>query len=322
MIVTVTLNPALDKTYWVDTPHLPLAPGEEDRIVRAHRTLSEPGGKGINVSLLLSRLGMGSVAMGFLAGHTGQIVLREVLAEGITANFVWIEGETRTNAAIVLPNRQAASLKVHEQGPQIPSRAIATFLNKYRHAMRHAEYVVLAGSLPPGMPEDFYAQLVAVATQHGVKSVLHTGGIPLQRGLSAGPYLAKPDIRDQLFIGEAPVSTEEEIITAGREALSKGVELFLVSHHITGDVLVTADAIWELDARVSLSALRNLVGADDALVGGLLYQLSANPDLEAALKFGMATALAASEVEEKLCHSRHAIDAELKRIEVRKKDLT
>ncbi len=320
MIVTVTLNPALDKTYWVDTTHLPLSAGEEDRIVRAHRSLSEPGGKGINVSLLLSRLGMGSMAMGFLAGHTGQIVLREVLAEGITANFVWIEGETRTNAAIVLPDRQAASLKVHEEGPKIPSRAIATFLNKYRQALRHAEYVVLAGRLPPGMPKDFYAQLISLATQHGVKSVLHTGGEPLQRGLTAGPYMAKPDIREQLLIGETPVSTEEQIIAAGREALSKGVELFMVSHHITGDVLVTNDAIWELNARVSLSALRNLVGADDALVGGLLYQLSANADLETALKFGMAAALASSEVEEKLCRSRRAIDVEMERIEVRQKD--
>ncbi|MFO8034432.1 MAG: hexose kinase [Candidatus Bipolaricaulota bacterium] len=319
MIVTVTLNPALDKTYWVDAPHLPLCIGEEDRIMRAHRSLTEPGGKGINVSLLLSRLGMESVAMGFLAGHTGQIILREILAEGVTANFVWIEGETRTNAAFMLPERPAPSLKVHEAGPEVPARAITTFLTKYRHAMRHAEYVVLAGRLPPGLPHDFYRQLVLIAAEHQVKAVLHTGGFPLQKAITAGPYLVKPDIREREFIGDAPVSTEEEIISEGRRALESGAEMFLVSHHITGDILVTRDGVWELDAGVNLNELRNLVGADDALVGGLLYQLKTGAHLDAALKFGMAAALASSEAEEKLVRSRQAIDAEMERILVRKR---
>ncbi len=319
MIVTVTLNPALDKTYWIDETHLPLSVGEEDRIMRAHRSLSEPGGKGINVSVLLARLGMESVAMGFLAGHTGQIVLRGILSEGVAANFVWTEGETRTNAALMLPERQAASLKVHEAGPEVPARAADTFLTKYRHAVARAEYVVLGGRLPPGLPHDFYRQLALIAAEHKVKTILHTGGFPLQEAIAAGPYLVKPDIRERAVIGDEPVSTEEEIISAGRHALDRGAEMFLVSHHITGDVLVTRDSIWELDARVTLSELHNLVGADDALVGGLLYQLKGGADLETALKFGMAAALASSEAEEKLVRSRQAIDAEMERIEVRKR---
>ncbi len=320
MIVTVTLNPALDKTYWVDFTHLPLAVGEEDRIIRARQSLSEPGGKGINVSLFLSRMGMESVAMGFLAGHTGQIVLRGILAEGVTANFVWIEGETRTNAALVLPDRQAASLKVHEEGPQVPERAVATFLTKYRHAMAHAEYVVLGGSLPPGLPHDFYRQLTLIAAEHQVKVILHTGGHPLKEAIAAGPYLVKPDIREEAIIGDEPVGTEDEIISAGHHALERGAEMFLVSHHITGDILVTRDGVWELDARVTLSELRNLVGADDALVGGLLYQLVAGADLETGLKFGMAAAMASSEAEEKLARNRQAIDAEMERVVVRKRE--
>ncbi len=319
MILTVTLNPALDKTYWVEASHLPLDVGEEDRIVRAHRSLTEAGGKGINVSLLLSQLGVDSVAMGLLAGHTGQIVLREILDHGISANFVWIEGETRTNAAIMLPNRQAASLKVHEAGPLVPERALDTFLTKYRHAMVHSKYVVLGGSLPPGIPTDFYSRLVSIAAEHGVKAILHAAGFPLRKGMEAGPYLVKPDIREQAFIGNTPVSTEGEIISAGRYALDRGSELFLVSHHVTGDILVTKDAIWEMDARVTLSELRNLVGADDALLAGLVYQLQQGADLDRALRFGMATALASAEADHKLAHSRQAIDAEMDRIEVRKR---
>jgi len=319
MILTVTLNPSLDKSYWVETPHLPLDEGEEDRIVRTHRSLTEAGGKGINVSLLLSQLGADSVAMGLLAGHTGQIVLREILDHGITANFVWIEGETRTNAAIMLPNRQAASLKVHEAGPSVPEHALYTFVTKYTHALAHAEYVVLAGSLPPGVPLDFYGRLVTIAAERGVKALLHAAGFPLRKGMDAGPYLVKPDIREQALIGDTPVSTEQEIISAGRHALDTGTELFLVSHHVTGDILVTRDAIWELDARVTLSELRNLVGADDALVAGLLYQLEQGADLDRAFRFGMATALASAEADQKLAHSRQAIDAELDRIDVRKR---
>ena len=142
MILTVTLNPTLDKFYWVDRLPLSLERVEEEILIRAKKSATSAGGKGINVSIFLACMGVDTVAMGFLAGHTGQIILRDVLARGVTANFVWIEGENRTNVTIIERGKEYHPVKIHEQGPAIPPHAVDMFLRKYRRMLRRAEYVV------------------------------------------------------------------------------------------------------------------------------------------------------------------------------------
>ncbi len=322
MILTVTPDPALDKTYWVDRLVPPAADHEEVPVLRARRSMREAGGKGINVAMFLARMGMDAVAMGFLAGHTGRMILRYVLEEGVTANFVWVAGENRTTVTVLQRGQEFAPLVIHEAGPQVPSGSTARFLKKYDQAAARAEYVVLGGRLPPGLAVDFYRDLAHTAKARGAKVVLHTGGAPLWKGMEAGPFLVKPDIRDPESLTALPAGTEDDILQAGRRAMELGVDMMLVSHHVTGDVLITPDSIWDLDARIQLSEFRNLMGADDALVGGILYRLAEGDELEAAVRFGMAAAVASSEAEEKLCRCREDIEREMARIEIHRRPLT
>ena len=303
MILTVTLNPTLDKFYWVDHLPLSLERVEEEILIRAKKSATSAGGKGINVSVFLACMGVDTVAMGFLAGHTGQIILRDVLARGATANFVWIEGENRTNVTIIERGKEYHPVKIHEQGPSIPPQAVDMFLRKYRRMLRRAEYVVLGGALPPGIPADFYRELVRLANEEGVRAVVHAGLTALREAILAKPYFIKPDVREEAEVGGLPARTEEEIIQAGKHAVQQGVEICLISHHVTGDILVTPQGVWDLEARVPLSKYKNLVGADDALVAGVLYRLVEGDSVLDAVRFGMAAAIASAEIEPKLCLS-------------------
>lgn len=317
MILTVTPNPALDKFYWLrELPDIRV-PVEEGILIGAEKSLTSAGGKGLNVSVFLAAHGLETVAMGFLAGHTGQIILRDLLARGVSANFVWIEGENRTNVALIVRGREYHPIHIHEEGPTIPPEAVGIFLRKYERMLRRASFVVLAGLLAPGLGPDFYRELARRARAQGVRVVVHAGGEPLVRTFPERPFLVKPDVREALRLGDLPVRTKEEILVAGRRAIQEGAELCLLSHHLTGDILISADGVWEFEARVPLSTFRNLVGADDALVGGILVGLAQGKDLIESVRYGMAAAVASAEVEEKLCLDRERILAEMARVEVR-----
>ena len=233
MILTVTLNPTLDKFYWVEKLPRSLERVEEEILIRAAKSDSSAGGKGINVSIFLACMGVETVAMGFLAGHTGQIILRDLLSRGATANFVWIEGENRTNVTILERGVEYHPVKIHEEGPRVPPRAVEIFLRKYRRMLRRAEYVVLGGALPPGIAPEFYRELVKLAREAGVRPVVHAGGAALTAALAAKPYFVKPDVREVPQVAGLAARTEEEIIQAGKHAISQGVEICVISHHVT-----------------------------------------------------------------------------------------
>lgn len=318
MILTVTVNPTLDKFYWVEELPLRLEEPEETVLIRSTRSSTSAGGKGINVSVFLAAHGVETVAMGFLAGHTGQIVMQDLLARDVAANFLWIPGETRVNVTVLAKGREYHPLLIHEGGPTIPREVVPIFLRKYERMLSAAEYVVLAGALAPGLPPDFYRTLVERASSRGVRAVIHAGGDAVTKALPARPFLVKPDVREELLFGGLPVRTAQEVVRAGQEALKQGVQACLVSYRLTGDILLTPqDGMWYLEADVPVSAFKNLVGSDDALMGGLLERLLQGEPLPEAARYGMAAAVAAAKVEEKLCLDRDAIARELPTIRVR-----
>lgn len=321
MILTVTLSPTLDKFYWLrELPPLTEAT-EAGMVLRAEKSLASAGGKGINVSVFLAGHGVETVAMGFLAGRTGELVLGDVLASGVTANFVWIEGETRTNVSVIVRGQEYHPLMIHESGPPVPQAAWEVFLHKYEVMLKRATHVVLAGALPPGLDPEVNRELARRARARGVPVVVHTGRDALLQTFPEKPFLVKPDVREELEIGGRPVATKEEAIAAGRWALDQGVEHCLISHRITGDILINRDGIWEFEAKVPLSTFHNLVGADDALVGGILVGISQGKDLLESVKYGMAAAVASAEVEEKLCLDQGRILAEMERVSIKRSDL-
>lgn len=313
MIVTVTLNPAIDKIYWVDQLRIGKT-AQEEFLTRATRSSTSAGGKGVNISILLARFGIENVAMGFVGGHTGHVVVRDLRDEGVTTNFVWTSGETRTNVTVLERGREFIPIAVDEEGQAVSAHEIARFLRRYKHIVPQAKWVVLAGSLPPGVDQDIYRILATQARDAGARVAVMAGGHALTRVLAADPYLVKPDTREHLAMEGAPLTTREKIIAAGKRIVARGVGMIIVSHEVVGDIVISTEGIWDIEARVKATQFRNRVGADDALVAGVIYKLYTGVPLPEALRFGMAAGIANAESEEKLCKDITCIKREMEHV--------
>jgi 1-phosphofructokinase len=317
MIITVTPNPAIDKIYWVDR----LKIGEvtqEEFLTRATRSDTSAGGKGINVSIFLARMGVENIAMGFVGGHSGHVIVRDLRDEGVTTNFVWSNGETRTNVTVLEQGREHIPILLDEPGMSITQYEIARFLRRYKRMLRQATWVILGGSLPPGVEDEFYHELTKLAHDANVKVGISAGGKALSHAITACPYLVKPDTREHLSMNGSNLTTREGIIDAGKGAVSCGVRMVVISHEVTGDIVITEDSIWEIAARVKTTQFKNLVGADDALVGGIVYQLDQGVAVEEALRFGMAAGILSAESDQKICQDMEKITKEMENISLKR----
>ncbi len=306
MIITVTPNPTIDKVYWIEQLSLGEMP-----ILRATRSYLTAGGKGINVSIFLARMGIENIAMGFIAGETGRAVERRVRDEGITTSFIWVEGETRTNVTILERGHESRPIQITEQGPTIPPDALKRFITQYKRALQRARYVFLGGSLPPGAPETFYQELTHLAHARRVPVIVNAAGEALTHALSEKPWLVKPDTRRE---GGA-LKTPEEILAMGRAWIAHGIEAVLVSHDITHDLLITREGAWDLEARDV--QFKNLLGAEDALIAGTLSATVQRASFVDAARFGMAAATACAESEELVVTDRATIERVLPKIYIK-----
>jgi 1-phosphofructokinase len=317
MIVTVTLNPSVDKVYWVDSLKI-CQITQEEFLTRAARSSTSAGGKGVNISRFLSAFGMDNIAMGFVGGNTGHVVVRYLQKKGVTTNFVWTLDETRINVVIIESGRDHSPNLINERGPQITEPELERFMRRYRRVVKQASWVVLAGSLPLGIDAGIYAELATIARDDGAKVVVSAGGEALTRALGACPYLVKPDTRERMLLEGKQLTSVEAIIAAGQQVIACGVQMVVISHDVTGDIAITPDAVWEIQAAVPTSLFKNLVGADDAFLGGILYKLALDAPVEEALRFGLAAGVASAESEKKICEDRARVEAEMEKVTVRK----
>lgn len=310
MILTVTLNPAFDKIYWVEE----LKTEGETALNRAYRSHSSAGGKGINVSIFLSRLGVENIAMGFIAGHTGRAIKRSVREEGITTNFIWTDGETRTNVALLRKGKEDQPISINEMGPPVPEKAIDQLLSQFKIMLKRVSYAVISGSLPPQAPQDIYARMVKMAKRSSVKTIVNTGGPQLSEVVEAGPFLLKPDIRESNVVLGEKITDMESILQVGQKIIEKGTSYALISHEITGDILISEDECWDLETVRDQFHVKNEVGAGDALIGGILYKLQTGSPIIQAVKYGMASAIASGESYGKLCRDTSLIQADMDKV--------
>ena len=313
MIVTVTLNPAVDKMYWVEGLKM-CDVTQEEFLTRALRSSTSAGGKGVNTSVFLSRLGMENVAMGFVGGYTGHVVTRDLRDEGVTTNFVWTHGETRVNVTLLQVGREHSPNLINEAGPAILPDEVNRLMRRYRRMLSRASWVVLAGSLPPGVDPGIYGEMTQMAKDAGAKVILSAGGEALTRALDACPYIVKPDTREHMTLEDKGLTSVDAIIEAGKHVIACGAEIVIISHDVTGDIAITRDDVWEINADLSTSKFKNLVGADDVFLGGILYKLVQDAPLGEALRFGLAAGLASAESEEKICRDLGAIEEGMKNV--------
>jgi 1-phosphofructokinase family hexose kinase len=256
--------------------------------------------------------------MGFVGGHVGHVVVRDLRNEGVTTNFVWINGETRTNVVVLERGHEYVPIMIDEPGPEVSKEEVDRLVRRYKRMLRRASWVILAGSLPRGVSSDLYKVLAELAIDAGKKVVISAGQDELAKCLLAKPYILKPDIRVTSAVDGQPLTTRTQIIDAGEKLVAQGIGVIIVSHEVTGDIAITQDGIWEIFAPAKTTGFKNFVGADDALLGGVVYMLDKGEDLKDALRFGLAAGMVSAESSHKICSDLDQIGKYMETISINK----
>lgn len=284
MILTVTLNAAIDRTYQI-------AGFQLDRVHRPERCWIVAGGKGINVARTAHRLGGSAFATGILAGHNGRFIRSSLQEEGIPGEFVWVRGESRTCIAAVDPMRRSQT-EINEVGPIVPPRAMERLhrLADRLLASGRFQHMALSGSVPPGASNDVYARLTELARRRGVRVVLDSSSEPLVIGSRARPWLIKPNLLElSQLTGERP-ATAAEVRDVARRLLGAGTEAVIVTMGAAGCVCVTSEEAFH--ARTPEVPFISAVGSGDALLGALLVAVERGQCWRDAVRFGVAAGAA------------------------------
>lgn len=275
MIYTCTLNPSIDYVVELDSIQL----GD---LNRAKRTEQYPGGKGINVSRVLKRLGVENTALGFIGGFTGEFIREELSKELVNHNFVEANGTTRINVKL----KSGDETEINGQGPTIETEQINELLQKVE-AMNEGDIFVLAGSLPASVPADFYKILATAARARGVKIVADTSGPALKEIIEEKLFLIKPNHHELGELFETTITSKEESIAYATRLVESGIENVIVSMAGAGALLITNHKI--LYANAPKGTVKNSVGAGDSTIGGFLAAYTQGKALEECFRYGVAS---------------------------------
>ncbi|MER2063974.1 MAG: 1-phosphofructokinase [Alkalibacterium sp.] len=303
MIYTVTLNPSID---YVIYPNSPIKLGELNRIEKDQKS---PGGKGINVSRVLTQLNTANVALGFIGGHIGQLLEDQLRKEGVTTDFTPIEEATRINVKI----KGDRETEINDGGPFIKGTESQQFYEKLENLTEN-DLVVIAGSKPKGLSEDYYQRLVDHVKDKKADFIIDTTGEELQMALSKEPLLVKPNIHELEDLYDVKLDDLEDIIPYGKKLLDSGAKHAIIS--LGGD-----GALFFMNQTVYYSAppegqLINSVGAGDSMIGGFIGAFQKTRDPLAAFKMSLACGSATAFKED--LAQKADIDALLPKIKVEK----
>ena len=298
MIYTVTLNPAVDRELTV--PAI-----EFDSVLRASDWRVDFGGKGFNVSRMLMALDTPSAALGFVGGRSGELLRDGLESLGIQTDFVWVDGETRTNVSIVDGNGRY--VKVNEPGPTISPDDQEKLLAQIRRLAQPGDWWVLAGSLPPGISATIYADIIAILHEAEAKAILDTSGAALEHGCGARPFLAKPNDVEANKLSGLPVQNRAQIAIAAQAVQATGVSNVVISLGKDGAMLV--DGRQTVIAASPTIEERNPIGAGDSMVGGLVWGLSQGQSVAEALRWGIACGAATASMSGTAVGSRQLVES-------------
>lgn len=277
-IATVTLNPSLDRTLELDVLHRGV-------VNRATSSQVEPGGKGVNVARVLVANGVDARAVLPVGGPEGDHLAALIRELGIGTELVGIADPIRTNITLVEPD--ATVTKVNAPGPHLRPAELEAITDAVVSGAERAEWVAACGSLPPGVPDDAYAELTELVQQRGGRVAVDTSGVPLGAAAAAGPDVIKPNALELAAVVERELKTFGEVVSAADELRELGVGAVVVSLGADGAVLV--DAAGAVHADTPPLTPRSDVGAGDATLAGFLAAGGAGPEaLRQAVAWGAA----------------------------------
>lgn len=284
-IVTLTLNPSLDKS---TTTERLLA----DEKLRCEGPTYEPGGGGINVSRAIAHMGGESLAIYLAGGHSGKMMQELLDAEGISQQVILGKNPTRENF-IVVESSTKKQFRFGLPGDKVSQEELDQCLRAIQELPDEVEYLVASGSLPPGAPDDFYGQVARIAQERNILCVVDTSGTALERAADRGVFLLKPNLRElSQLAGKEEISAMEQEEIA-REVIEKGkANILVVSLGPRGAMLATRDSI-EYVVPPTVKQ-QSTVGAGDSMVAGIVLALSRAENLNDVIKWGVAAGTAAT----------------------------
>lgn len=283
MIYTVTFNPSLDYIVSVDN-------FTTGKVNRTTKEILFPGGKGINVSIVLNNLGMESTALGFIAGFTGEEIRRRLLDFQIKEKLISVpEGISRINVKL----RSNEESEINGMGPQIDSNALGKFM-KQLDQLTKEDTLVLAGSIPSVLPDTIYRDIMSRLKEKNIRIVVDATKDLLVNVLEYQPFLIKPNNFElgEIF-GVSDLRDKKEVITYAKKLQEKGAQNVLVSMAGDGAVLVAQDHT-VLEASAPKGNVVNSVGAGDSMVAGFLYGYLKEHSYEKAFVYGVCTGSASA----------------------------
>ncbi len=278
-IVTLTPNPAIDLSTSVDR----IVPVRKLRCAPARR---DPGGGGVNVARVINRFGGNVEAVLPVGGFTGQLLRRLIADEGIPNRVIVAEAETREDFSV---SELSAAHQYRFVLPGLPLREAEWrgCLDALAASTPRPNFVVGSGSLPPGVPDDFYAQAAAITRKFGAKFVVDASGTPLAAAIEHGVYMIKPNLRELRDLIGLELLKQNDWIIAAREYITAGkVEVVALSLGHLGALLVTRDRAWRARA-LSIKPV-SAVGAGDSFLGAMIFSLAKGNSLADAFRLGMA----------------------------------
>ena len=282
MILTVTPNASIDKTYTVEGFGL-------DRINRPSERRTVPGGKGINVARVLRELGREAIATGFIGGAAGEAIARGLAEEGIRHDFVRVKEESRLCIKVMDP-KNCAQTELNEPGPTISQDELDALLGRVAALAPGCEFIVLSGNCPPGVPVSFYGDIIEIARNAGVKAVLDTSGDHLQEAIKHGPFIAKPNVTELSQLMGQELCTLEEISGAAKSLKQYGVKISAVTIGRSGAMATDGVRAWQ--ATPPKIDYASAVGSGDSFLAAFVDSLLRGESVADALVWGTAAGAA------------------------------
>jgi 6-phosphofructokinase 2 len=306
MIVTVTLNPAIDQMLVVPK----FVAGDTIRVKSGR---FDPGGKGINVSRVIAELGGESIAMGFAPGNLGRFIEQTLENQGIETDFIHTKGETRTNMTILDESRHVHTI-LSDPGPETDPEYVNELRRRLKRRLRPGDWLVLAGSIPPPLTPDVYQTLIHEASDRGIHTVLDADGATLAEGAEAHPEIVKGNRRELERMLGRHLDDEESTLAAARAVQKRGVKTVVITRGREGAVASTKGHCFRgVAPRVRAV---NAIGSGDAFLAGVVLTLSRGGSMEDAMRLGIASGTAAVLTPgTEPCHRRE-VDILLPRVKV------
>jgi 6-phosphofructokinase 2 len=281
-IVTLTLNPAIDKSTTVNS----IVP---ERKLRCTQPVFEPGGGGINVSRAIRKLGGHSSAIFMAGGHSGKYLQHLVEQEGVESIVIDFEGQTRENL-IVVDSSSNSQYRFGMPGHELKNNEWQKCLELLENSSG-IQYIVASGSLPPGVPLDFFGRLAAVGKKVNAKLIVDTSGEPLRHATNEGVFMIKPNLGELSNLYGTDELQEADVLRAAQTIIKNGgSEVMVISMGASGAMLVTKDEVIESPSPTVRK--RSTVGAGDSMVAGMVLALSKGYNWQQVLQYGIAAGTA------------------------------